>query len=257
MFVCIFFCTYSTSIHISRRLYFSFLSLRLFFPMVGCPTILSLWFRSLSLFFLHYYQHRESIKEFVCFPFVFGPNFFLLLFFPLFYLSTLARIDVFADAKSAHTYRKKKTEDEEDEHTYTIEKKECCCRWTRFFSSFHFFFNLRSVTTIYIYERSRIEHFGSKQKKKVRLVLFFSLSLFLLHTYFFLSFISVWRKKGSSTRLNLCYQIFFLLLCEEDIVAKVGNDIIKKKSSILISFSCERMSRNIFGSSREKKKKKY
>jgi hypothetical protein len=37
-----FFCTYSTSIHISRRLYFSFLSLRLFFPMVGCPTILSL-----------------------------------------------------------------------------------------------------------------------------------------------------------------------------------------------------------------------
>jgi hypothetical protein len=57
------------------------------------------------------------------FPIRFRPQRFFSSFFPLFYLSTLTRIDVFADAKCAHTYRKKKTESEEDEHTYTIKKK--------------------------------------------------------------------------------------------------------------------------------------
>ena len=110
---------------------------------------------SLSLFFLHYYQHRESIKEFVCFPFVFGPNFFFFFFFSLFfYLSTLARVDVFADAKCARThtaYRKKKTEGEEDEQTYTIEKKRVMLSLNTILPFFPLFFNLRPVTAIYIY----------------------------------------------------------------------------------------------------------
>lgn len=97
LFVCIlFFCTYSTSIHISRQLYSSFLSVRLFFPIVDWPTFLFCSFSLVpfpfSLLPSHCYLHRESIKEFVCFPFVFGPNFsssssFFSLFF--FYLSTL------------------------------------------------------------------------------------------------------------------------------------------------------------------------
>lgn len=156
-----FFCTYCTSIYISRRLCFFFLSFSLFFPIVACPIFLFCSFSSvsfpfsLSLFFLHYYQHRESIKEFVCFPFVFGPNFFFFFFFSLFfYLSTLARVDVFADAKCARThtaYRKKKTEGEEDEQTYTIEKKRVMLSLNTILPFFPLFFNLRPVTAIYIY----------------------------------------------------------------------------------------------------------
>ena len=127
----VFFCTYSLShththtntlIYISRRLCFSILSLRKFFCWCLAALLLycalSLRFRSLSFALrsstpINIEEERTHIKEFVCFPFVFG----LLFLFPLFHLFILARIYVFADVKcTTHTYRKKKAiEGEEDE----------------------------------------------------------------------------------------------------------------------------------------------
>ena len=89
------------------------------------------------------------------FPIRFRPQLFFFFFFSLFfYLSTLARVDVFADAKCARThtaYRKKKTEGEEDEQTYTIEKKRVMLSLNTILPFFPLFFNLRPVTAIYIY----------------------------------------------------------------------------------------------------------
>jgi hypothetical protein len=85
----------------------------------------------------------------------------------------------------------KKTEGEEDEHTYTIEKKSGVVVEHDSSLLSTFFFNLRSVTTIYIYMKEVELSTSVANKKKVRLVLFSLLSLFLPHTYFFLSFISV------------------------------------------------------------------
>ena len=127
-----FFCTYSTSIHISRRLYFSFLSLRLFFPMVGCPTFL---FCSFSLVPFPFsllpslLSTSRKHKRVRVFPIRFRPQLFFSsfsLFFSICLLS-LALMYLLTLKARAHI-QKKKTEDEEDEHTYTIEKKECCCR---------------------------------------------------------------------------------------------------------------------------------
>lgn len=121
-------CTYSASIHICRRFCFFFLSLRLFFPMVSYPSFLFCSFPlvpfpfSLSLVFLHYYQHRQRIKEFVCFPFVFGPNVFFL-FFPSF-LSVYSRSYscICRRQMRAHIQKKKDWEWRRRTHTHNEEK---------------------------------------------------------------------------------------------------------------------------------------
>lgn len=69
-------------------------------------------------------------------------------------------------------------------------------------------------------------------RKKVRLVLFFSVFFPSTYTFFCHSF--QYKEKGSSSRLNLLYQHFFLLLFEEHAVAKVGNDYKKARKKILL-----------------------
>jgi hypothetical protein len=60
----------------------------------------------------------------VCFPFVFGPNVFFLLF-SLFSICLLSLALMYLQTPNARTHiQKKKTESEEDEHIYTIGKKE-------------------------------------------------------------------------------------------------------------------------------------
>jgi hypothetical protein len=73
------------------------------------------------LFFSSLLSTSRKHKRVRVFPIRFRPQFFFLFFpSPLSVYYTLARIDVFADAKCAHTHiQKKKTEDEEDEHTHT------------------------------------------------------------------------------------------------------------------------------------------
>ena len=78
-----------------------------FFPMVDCPAFLckSVPFlsRSLLLALSSLYQYWESIKEFVCFPFVFGLHFFLL-----FCRSTSYSFDIYICRRQMHTYIQKK-----------------------------------------------------------------------------------------------------------------------------------------------------
>lgn len=145
----LFFCTYSTSIHISRQLYFSFLSVRLFFPIVGCPTFLFCSFSLVpfpfSLLPSHYYPHRESIKEFVCFPFVFGPNFFFFFFFSLFSICLLSLALMYLQTPNARTHTEKKRLRVKKTNTHTQwKKKRVVFSLNTILLFFLLFFNLRA-----------------------------------------------------------------------------------------------------------------
>jgi hypothetical protein len=184
--VCVCVCFFLYILYIFRRLCFSFPSSRMFFLIVGCPPFLynSVPFLHLSLF-LHYYW--ESIKEFVCFPFVFG----FLFFFPSFcYCSHLYMYVCRRQMRAyryIYIYRKKKTKGEEDEHTHTHNgKRKNGVSWTRLVCSFYFFFDLRSVK-----KKSNWALRKQTEKKSSSCSLSFFFSLVSAYILFFLSFISL------------------------------------------------------------------
>ena len=98
---------------------------------------LSSRFRSLSLSlssssFTISSTSRETIREFVCFPFVFGLLFFPFLSFSRclsrslarspFYLFILALASMYLQTTNAHIHTEKRTENEEDERARTTER---------------------------------------------------------------------------------------------------------------------------------------
>lgn len=189
------------------------------FPTDGCPPFLFGSFHSVPFVFslsssfttINIKKAYTRTQEFVCFPFVFGSNFFLL-FFLLFYLSTLPLIHVFANAKCARTHREKRRRvTKTNTQTSHSEKKVLPSLNIRCFFSFHFF-NLRSVTILC--ERSRIEHFGSKQKKSSSLSSFFFFFLSFPHTHTFSVIHFTVKKQVVVTDWTHSVQHFFLCLSD-------------------------------------------